>query len=129
MIEAIKASGRLSEAMNRAFADLETQRDSIRVTLVEVEKRANKRIGAAMLAEKIMVYAGDFARLWKDGLAIEERKELLRCYVHPGTAQFCNWHDSSLNLYDQKADTDLWPYPTKTSCEMSNPSVGLSSFD
>ena len=82
MIDAIKTSGRLSEAMNQALAGLETQRDSIRATLAEVEKRANKRIGAATLAEKIMAYSGDFANTWKEGLAVEERKELLRCYVH-----------------------------------------------
>jgi DNA invertase Pin-like site-specific DNA recombinase len=100
MIEAIKASGRLSEAMNRAFADLETQRDSIRATLVEVEKRANKRIGAATLAEKIMVYAGDFAKLWKDGLAIEERKELLRCYVH----------QINIRHAPTKVEAEIWLY-------------------
>jgi hypothetical protein len=82
MVDAIKASGRLSEAMNQTFADLEIQRDSARVALAEVEKRANKRIGAATLAEKIMANAGQFNRIWNEGLAIEERKELLRCYVH-----------------------------------------------
>jgi Recombinase/Recombinase zinc beta ribbon domain len=82
VIEAIKTSGRLSEAMNQALADLETQRDSIRTTMTEAEKRANKRIGAATLAEKIMAYASQFGRLWAEGLTIEERKELLRCYVY-----------------------------------------------
>jgi hypothetical protein len=82
IVDAIKASGRLSEAMNQALADLEAQRDSVRVSLREAEQRACKRIGAATLAEKIMVNFGDFDRLWNEGLSIEERKELLRCYVH-----------------------------------------------
>jgi hypothetical protein len=68
--------------------------------LVDVEKRANKRIGAAMLAEKIMVYAGDFAKLWKDGLAIEERKELLRCYVH----------QINISHAPTKIEAEIWLY-------------------
>lgn len=36
IVDAIKTSGRFSEAMNQALADLETQRDSVRHTL---EKR------------------------------------------------------------------------------------------
>src|SRR5262249_20304660 len=100
MIEAIKASGRLSQAMNQAFADLETQRDSIRVILAEVEKRANKRLGAATLAEKIMAYAGDFARLWKQGWTVEERKDFMRCYVHQ-----INIHHSPT-----KVEAEIWLY-------------------
>ncbi len=82
IVEAIKTSGRLSEAMNQGLADLENQRDSIRIALAEAEKRTSKRIGAATLAEKIVAYAGQFDRIWNEGLAIEERKELVRCYVH-----------------------------------------------
>jgi hypothetical protein len=29
-----------------------------------------------------MTYFGEFDRLWNSGLTIEERKDLLRCYVH-----------------------------------------------
>ena len=29
-----------------------------------------------------MAYFGQFDRIWHEGLTIEERKELLRCYVH-----------------------------------------------
>lgn len=82
IVQVIKVSGRLSEAMNQALADLETQRDSLRVLLGEAEKRVNTRIGAATLAEKIMANAGQFDRIWTEGLNVEERKELLRCYVH-----------------------------------------------
>ena len=35
-----------------------------------------------LLAERIMDCFGDFDNLWKDGLTMEERKDLLRCYVH-----------------------------------------------
>jgi len=82
IIEAIKTSGRFSEAMNGALADLETQRESVRRTLTDAEARANKRIGADALAQQIMAYFGDFDRLWRKGLTLEEQKELLRCYVH-----------------------------------------------
>ena len=82
MVEAIKTSGRFSEAMNQALANLETQRDSARIALAEAAKRVNQRIGAEALAQKIMAYFGDFKRLWDHGLSIEEQKELLRCYVH-----------------------------------------------
>lgn len=82
MVEAIKTSGRFSEAMNQALADLEIQRDSVRSGLAEAEKRLNQRVGAEGLADKIMAYFGEFDRLWNEGLSIEERKELLRCYVH-----------------------------------------------
>jgi hypothetical protein len=29
-----------------------------------------------------MGYFGEFDRVWREGLTVEERKELLRCYVH-----------------------------------------------
>jgi hypothetical protein len=82
IVDAIKTSGRFSEAINQSLADLETQRDSIRGTLAEAEKRLNHGVGAETLAEKIMGYFGNFDRTWHQGLTIEERKELLRCYVH-----------------------------------------------
>lgn len=82
IVGAIKTSGRFSEAMNQALGDLETQRESVQQTLGAAKTRADKRIGAATLAEKILDYFGDFDRMWKEGLTIEERKELLRCYVH-----------------------------------------------
>lgn len=82
MVEAIQTSGRFSEAMNQALADLEIQRDSVRAALSEAEKRANQRVGAETMAEKIMAYFGAFDRIWTQGLSIEERKDLLRCYVH-----------------------------------------------
>ena len=91
IVEAIKTSGRLSEAMNRTFADLEAQRDSARAALAEVEKRANKRMGAATLGRKNrMANAGEFDRIWNEGLAVEERKELLRC---------CNVHQSQHHAF------------------------------
>ncbi|PWU05835.1 MAG: hypothetical protein C5B51_13635 [Terriglobia bacterium] len=82
IVEAIKTSGRFSEAMNQTLADLETRRDAIRISLADAERRVNQRIGAETLAEKIMAYFGDFDRIFHEGLNIEERKELLRCYVH-----------------------------------------------
>jgi hypothetical protein len=82
IIDVIKTSGRLSEAMNQAFADLETQRDAARRNLGEAENRIQRRIGPETLSEKIMAYFGDLDRIWHDGLSIEERKDLLRCYVH-----------------------------------------------
>ena len=65
--------------MNQTLADLETQRDAIRNTLGEAEKRVHQRIGAETLAEKIMAYFGQFNRIWSEGVTIEERKNLLRC--------------------------------------------------
>ena len=82
IVDAIKSSGRFSEAINQALADLETQRDSVRSALAEAEKRANQQMGAETLAEKIMAYFGEFDRIWNQGLMIKERKDLLRCYVH-----------------------------------------------
>jgi DNA invertase Pin-like site-specific DNA recombinase len=82
IVDAIKTSGRLSEAMNQALADLETQRDSIREQLKDAERRVNKRLGAKVLTEEILANFGDFDRVWREGLTIEQRKELLRCYLH-----------------------------------------------
>ena len=82
IVDAIKTSVRFSEAMSQTLADLETQRDAIRNRLGEAEKLVHQRIGAETLAEKIMAYFGQFDRIWHEGLTIEERKELLRCYVH-----------------------------------------------
>ena len=82
LVDAIKTSGRFSQAMNQALADLETQRESVRNALGEAEKRGNQRIGAETLADKILAYFGEFDRIWHEGLTVEERKELLRCYVH-----------------------------------------------
>jgi len=82
IVDAIKRSGRFSEAMNQTLADLETQRDSARGVLAQAEQRANQQIGAEPLAEKIIAYFGEFDRIWHKGLTIEERKELLRCYVY-----------------------------------------------
>ena len=82
IVDAIKASARFSDAINQALAELETQRNSIEASLKEAEARVNRRVGADNLAEKIMSYFGDFERIWRQGLSIEEQKELLRCYVH-----------------------------------------------
>jgi len=82
LVDAIKTSGRFSEAMNQALADLEMQRQSAHSALGDAEKRVNQRMGAETLAEKIMAYFGQLDRVWHQGLTIEERKELLRCYVH-----------------------------------------------
>ena len=82
IVDAIKTAGRFSEAINQSLADLETQRDSIRGTLAEAEKRLNQRVGAETLAQKIMGYFGELDQLWNQALTVEERKELLRCYVH-----------------------------------------------
>jgi DNA invertase Pin-like site-specific DNA recombinase len=82
IIEVVKASGRLSEAMNVELANLETQRDVTRASIAEAKKRASKRIGAALLSEKIVAAFGQFDRIWKDALTIEEQKEWLRCYIH-----------------------------------------------
>jgi hypothetical protein len=51
-------------------------------SLAEAEGRANQRIGAGTLADKIMAYFGKFDRIWSRAVTVEERKELLRCYVH-----------------------------------------------
>ena len=45
IVDAIKTSGRFSEAMNQSLADLETQRDAVRRTLGEAENRVNQRNG------------------------------------------------------------------------------------
>ncbi len=82
IVDAIKTSGRFSEAMNQTLADLETQRDAVRGALSEAEKRVNQRVGAETLAEKIMGFFGDLDRIWRAGLTVEEQKDLLRCYVH-----------------------------------------------
>jgi hypothetical protein len=50
--------------------------------LAEAEQKVARRIGAETLAEKGMVYFGNLDRIWHEGLTIEERKDLLRCYVH-----------------------------------------------
>jgi hypothetical protein len=54
----------------------------VRKVLAEADKRVNQQMGAETLAEKIMGYFGEFDRIWNEGLTIEERKDLLRCYVH-----------------------------------------------
>jgi len=82
MIDAIKTSGRFSEAMNQTLADLETQRNSIRNDLQAAAAQVHSRLGAENLAESIMGYFGEFGKIWHQGLTIEEQKDLLRCYVH-----------------------------------------------
>lgn len=82
IVDAIRTGRRFSEAMNQELANLEKQRDSVRVDLAEAERRMNQQIGAQTLADKIMSYFGQFDRIWHEGLTIEERKTVLRCYVH-----------------------------------------------
>ena len=57
-------------------------------------------MGAETLAEKIMAYFGDLDRIWREGLTIEERKDLLRCYVH------------QINVSHSPTDvqTEIWLY-------------------
>lgn len=82
IVDAIKTSGRFSDAINLALADLETQRDRIRSTLSDAEKRLNQQIGAETLADKIMAYYGQFDRIWNEGLTLDAKKEVLKSYVH-----------------------------------------------
>lgn len=82
VVDAIKISGRFSEAMNRCLVELERQRDGIREHLANAESRVNRQHGAETLANKIMDSFGNFKRLWCEGLNVEERKEVIRCYVH-----------------------------------------------
>lgn len=82
MIEVIKNSGRLSEAMNKELADLEAQRNSVREKLADARRSLHQRLGAEVLADKVMTYFGNLDRLWHEGLNVEEKKDLLRCYVH-----------------------------------------------
>jgi DNA-binding transcriptional MerR regulator len=82
IVDAVKTSGRFSEAMNHALTDLETQRETVRGALREAQGRAAREIGTDALAAEIIAHFGKFERLVTDGLSIEERKELLRCYVH-----------------------------------------------
>jgi len=82
VLDAIKNSGRFSEAMNQALAALEAQRDSARGALDEAENRVHRRMGAESLAEKIIANFGSLDRIWREGLTVEERKELLRCYIY-----------------------------------------------
>ncbi len=82
IVEAIKTSGRFSEAINQELVNLEGQRESIRKDLGEAEKRINQRTGAETLADKIMGSYGQFDRLWKRCATLEEQKEAIRCYVH-----------------------------------------------
>jgi hypothetical protein len=53
-----------------------------------------------------VAYLGDFDRLWREGLTIEEKKELLRCYVHQ-----VNIHHSPT---DVRAEIWLYKIPIPT---------------
>jgi DNA invertase Pin-like site-specific DNA recombinase len=106
IVDAIRVGGGFSIAVRQALANLERQRESIAVSLGEAQERANKRIGADVLAEKIAEYFADFDRLWREGLMIEEKKELLRCYVHQ-----IDIHHSPTDL---KAEIWLYKVPIPT---------------
>jgi hypothetical protein len=56
IVDAIKTSGRFSQAMNQAPADLEAQRKTVRHASYKAENRVNQRIGAEKLAKRIMAY-------------------------------------------------------------------------
>lgn len=58
IVDAIRVSAHFSEAIGRALADIEMQRDSVRDSLRSAEERANKQIGADVLTEKIVAYFG-----------------------------------------------------------------------
>jgi DNA invertase Pin-like site-specific DNA recombinase len=100
IVEAVKLSASFSEAMRQALADLELQRDALRARLREAAARTNKQIGADIIAEKIVTCYGNFERIWREGLTLEERKELLRCYVY------------QINLHHSPTDVkaEIWLY-------------------
>lgn len=100
IISAIKDSGRFSQAMNEALAELEAQRDMIRDSLSKVENEANSGIDPEVVTAKIMEYFGEFDRIWNEGLTVEHRKEILRSYIHQITVRH-----SATNI-----DTEIWLY-------------------
>jgi DNA invertase Pin-like site-specific DNA recombinase/DNA-binding transcriptional MerR regulator len=113
LVGAIKTSGRFSEAMNQALADLEAQRNSMLEHLKDAARRANHRVGAEALAANIMAYFGDFDRLWREGLTLEEQKELLRCYVH----------QINVNHAADAVSADIWLYRIPVSTTQMTPAL------
>lgn len=100
IVQAIQAVGRFSDALREALVDLETRRDALRATLREASERAAKAVDAGAVADELMAYYGGFEQRWRQELDVEERKELLRCYVHQ-----VDVHHSSAKL-----SADVWLY-------------------
>lgn len=82
IVEAIKAGNRRSQALEQSLAGLETRLAALGQQLDEAKSRANKQVGASVLADRLLTRFGQFDRIWNGGLGLEDRKALLRCYVH-----------------------------------------------
>lgn len=100
VVQAVKA-GSFSEALNQTLGDLEKQRESVRSAIGEALGRANQKVGAEHLADKVMAYLDDFDRLWNQEATVEERKDLLRTFVR----------QVNVKAKDRTAEVWLWKIP------------------
>ena len=117
IVAAIQSSGRFSEAMTEALSDLESRRDALRMRLGEAEKRIQTQVKMDTITAELAGRFEDFDRVWREGLTLEERKELLRCYVHQVTVQ----HSAT----ELSADVFLYKIPTPTTRNMTLALSGL----
>ena len=118
IIAAIRSAAKYSEAMTDALGELESRRDVLRTRLREAEKRVQTQLTLDAITAELADKSGDFDRVWREGLTVEERKELLRCYVHQVTVQ----HSPS----ELSAEVFLYKIPTPATKNMT---LALSSLE
>ncbi len=81
IVEAVQA-GRFSQALSETLQKLEAERNSIRQELAEVESRMSESESVESLTEKALALADNFEHIWGKALTIDERKEILRKFIH-----------------------------------------------
>jgi DNA invertase Pin-like site-specific DNA recombinase len=86
LLEAAKM-GQFSKALMDTLQGLEGQRESIRQEMAEAESKLGAEDDMDSLLEKAVALAEDFARVWGQSLTNEERKEILRKFIHQVTVQ------------------------------------------
>ena len=79
--------GQFSKALMETLQGLETQRDNIRQEMAEAESKLGASDNMDTLLEKAIALAEDFERIWGQSLSNEERKEVLRKFIHQVSVQ------------------------------------------
>ena len=81
LVEAVKI-GRFSETLLETLQSLETERKNIRQELGEAESRIDGSENLENLFERAVALAEDFDPIWSKALNHDERKEILKKFIH-----------------------------------------------
>jgi len=81
IVEAVQA-GRFSEALSATLQKLEAERNNVRQELAEAESRISESESIEILTEKALALADNFEHIWGKALTHDERKEILRKFIH-----------------------------------------------